>query len=239
MTDTTQRLKTALCRTLSDASIVIGQTEFKKGGVFSTRYDNRNTVTSERLREIHQRNRLKDTRPEHAQTASVNVSSTVAAELADILRDMLEQHIDERADRIGNAFPLGGDGGHFSKMTPERAAGCARVTSLDTFVAGLVRGAAVLGPDRRLGGGSEPLPAVVDALLPPADDGDSDGRAGERLWVVRRSSGGALVRSDAGGGAAGRLRGRKRAGLERRLLAVRRALGVRAGMPAVGGSDQG
>ena len=162
MIDTTQRLKTALCRTLSDATFVIGQTEFKKGGVTSTRYDNRNAVTPEGLREIHQRNRFKDTRPEHAQTASVNIFPTVAAELADILRDILGQHIDERADRIGNAFPLGGDGGHFSKMTPEHAAGCTRITSLETFVAGLVRGAAVLGPDRMAGllerwSGGEPI----------------------------------------------------------------------------------
>ena len=44
--------------------------------------------------------------------------------------------------------------------------------------------------------GSGPLAGLVAALLPPADDGGADRRTGQRLRVVRRGAGGALVRPD-------------------------------------------
>ena len=56
---------------------------------------------------------------------------------------------------------------------------------------------AALGPPARPGGGAEPLPAAVAALLPPADDGGADRGAGARVRAVRRCPEGALVRPDA------------------------------------------
>ena len=80
------------------------------------------------------------------------------------------------------------------------------------------------GRRHALGDGSDPLAAVVAAVLPPADDGGVDRRAGDRLRAVRGSSAGAVVRPDAGGGAVGPPRGRGRARAERGVPAVRRAL---------------
>lgn len=147
MTETAERLCSLLSQTLKEARFTVGQTVFKEDGFSSTRYDNRETLSAEEVRELHKRNRLKDIRPAHARPVLARIPSMAAGELAALLRVMLAEYIDDGSDRIGVAFPLGGTGDTFSKMTLEGAGGCTRVPSLEIFGAGLLSGAAVVGPN--------------------------------------------------------------------------------------------
>src|SRR5690606_12704535 len=97
-----------------------------------------------------------------------------------------------------------------------------------------------LGPALRAVGRARLLPAAVVAVLSPPGHGDADPRARGGVRVLRRGAGRAALRSDASGRERRPARGRRPVDPERRVPALRRALGLSASsLPAVPSADEG
>ncbi len=95
-----------------------------------------------------------------------------------------------------------------------------------------------VGQALRTGGRAGPLAAAVAAVLSPPNDGGAHPRAGGSLRVLRRGARRIAVRSNEGGRRRGRARDRRPVAGERRVHALRRALGLpHPGLPAVSSED--
>ena len=68
--------------------------------------------------------------------------------VADHRHDRLSGHIDVGSGRIGHSFSVVGDYNSYSRVTPDYAHEIQANSSLSGFPRGLIRAAAVLGPDR-------------------------------------------------------------------------------------------
>ncbi len=81
-------------------------------------------------------------------SAYLEVDDVWIGSVAAHLRDRLSGYIDAGTDRIGHSFPIIGDRQAYLRGTPDLVLEIHSSSSLPGFARGLIRAAAVLGPDR-------------------------------------------------------------------------------------------
>ena len=107
-------------------------------------YDSRSeeTLDPQGLRQMYERARWA------ARTPSVRVPEAARTALADTLRDFLHEYVDPSTDRVGHAFPMGGDCGRAITFERDGLYTNPQFSSVAGLVDALTRGAAVAGCDR-------------------------------------------------------------------------------------------
>lgn len=81
-------------------------------------------------------------------SALVRMPDRARSTLHGVLKDVLGDYIDSSTDNIGHALPIGGDGWSGNRFEAEGHSSHAEFSSIKSFADALIRGAAVLGPDR-------------------------------------------------------------------------------------------
>ena len=145
LTPAAQRLRNALIRSLADASFDIGRIEYQ---------DEYNTTTtfSARPEEVIGSATFADMlrgSPEdvqRARSARVLLVSTIRSELADILRSIVQPHLE--SEKIGTAIPIPYNLESSTTATGDRFFQHLKVPSFDHFLEWALRCAVLLGADR-------------------------------------------------------------------------------------------
>ena len=132
MDSTIDKLRASLRRALAQATYNIGHGEI---------------IDLQQLRELHVRAKRDPKDLRRVRSTRVRVPGLRKAEIANSLRDVLADFVDPDSDRVGHAFPMGGDGGGYAKGWPTGVMTHSKVSSLNQLGVELLLGAAVLGVD--------------------------------------------------------------------------------------------
>ena len=117
------------------------------------------SLSPAQLRDVFERNEWHDEELISARNAQPRVSDELLPQLINHLRSLLEEYIDPEVGLIGHAFPLDERGYPISRIRPEwreaifhrdyfDLAYISRVSAVEDFAKGLVKGAAVVGSER-------------------------------------------------------------------------------------------
>ena len=112
------------------------------------RTDRRIQYSADRFRDALVRNEKRTSDTWDVLSARAEVDDDWISSLTDHLRNRLGKFIDSGTDRIGHSFRVGGDSVTMISVTPDHTEVIRSSSALPDFVRGLVRAAAVLGPDR-------------------------------------------------------------------------------------------
>ena len=137
-----QQLKNLLELAVDQASFDVGRIEENKGGVrISYAFRRQELVTREQLSEMIATKGWEAGKLHRASRAKLVLCDELFTELENLVRCLLQDCIDPETDRIGHAFPTGGDEVGHIRHTEQ-----SWVSAVVSFTKALVKGAAVVGP---------------------------------------------------------------------------------------------
>ena len=150
MTSAFETLRMSLRRVLAEARFDLGRITSEYPGGRTTSYGHREgeVIGPERLREINTGARWSDQEAQRARSARVCIPNWLESDLAGSFRRALAHHHDPGSDRVGHAFPMGGDRGDTSTLWPSGVHTHSQVSSIDRFSTTMTKWAAFLGVNR-------------------------------------------------------------------------------------------